>query len=250
MNRVLDDLQRGGITVNRDYLNYRRRNFDPSRPLPVIEINRDGGTNRISGLTSGESEDTVASELVSEINQSDFLSQRGRGRPTGTTLEAKVKRTKARADCINEITKCYIDEMEAKIYNNRQKTSNGFLTNLILNKWRQYGLLNCEFNKNNMVSPETIRNRFKKSKDKFALHCGTRSPLENIEELVCEILIQMGNIRQPLNVSESIKLANSLIQGSDVQQNLINFKTKQYNTTPSAATTATTRPVGSRNSWK
>ena len=85
-------------------------------------------------------------------------------------------------------------------------------------------MFQCDYNKQNVVSQATIRNRCNSCTDKFPGHRGVKSPLHSVEESICEILIEIGKIRQPLSVIESIELVNSLIKGSDVEEELIAFK--------------------------
>ena len=53
---------------------------------------------------------------------------------------------------------------------------------------------------------------------------GTASPLAKIEEAIIAICIQMGRFRQPLETNEGISLANSLIEGTEVQKGLVKFQ--------------------------
>ena len=55
-------------------------------------------------------------------------------------------------------------------------------------------------------------------------HPGTTSPLSSIEAQVVQILIQMAQIRQCLAPIEVVQLVNSLINGTQVQKDLIAFK--------------------------
>lgn len=75
-----------------------------SLPPPPESLTVDSGSSpAVSGLTTGFStEPTVESDANSKP----------RGRPIGTTIQARVDRKKLRADCINDITKCYAEELE------------------------------------------------------------------------------------------------------------------------------------------
>ena len=57
-------------------------------------------------------------------------------------------------------------------------------------------------------------------------HSGLTSPLISIEPQIVAILIQMAQIRQCLNPSEAVQLINSLIKGTQLQQDLIKWKMK------------------------
>lgn len=210
MERVLEELRvNAGVTVSRDYLYYRKCKLDAG-PVLSITVPTDHAT--VSRLSVS---DSYAS------SSDDVISTKARGRPVGTTLKAKVAKRKARSACVNEITKEYLKQLD--VAKKKKRTSPGFLTELIDNKWEEHGLNEYDGCQHSRVIKETIRNRANTCKDPFALHRGTSSPLALIEEAICEILIQMGRIRQPLSVTESINLANSLIKGSEISNTLIEF---------------------------
>jgi len=60
-----------------------------------------------------------------------------------------------------------------------------------------------------------------------APHRGAQSPLKPIEEYIISMLNQMAKMRQPLCVSEGLALANALIEGTEWEQRLRDFKTKR-----------------------
>ena len=56
--------------------------------------------------------------------------------------------------------------------------------------------------------------------------CGLYSPLCSIKPQLVKILIQMAKIWQCLTPTEAIQLINSLIDGTQVQKDLVEFKKK------------------------
>ena len=60
-----------------------------------------------------------------------------------------------------------------------------------------------------------------------APHRGAQSPLKPIEEYIIAMLNQIAKMRQPLCVSEGLALANALIEGTEWEQRLLDFKTKR-----------------------
>jgi hypothetical protein len=103
------------------------------------------------------------------------------------------------------------------------QTVGGFLQNLVTTKWKEYGLAQFD-NTKVEVSSETIWNRVKQSKNLTAFHCGAKSRLSQIENLIVDISINMGKILQTLTVRETIDLPNSFIRGKALQQKLIYWK--------------------------
>ena len=85
-----------------------------------------------------------------------------------------------------------------------------------------------------VISAHTIRQRQKRGGVVLAGQKGRQSgglisPLISIEPQIVEILIQMAQIRQCLTPAEAIQLINSLIVGTQVQEDLIKFKQKFSN---------------------
>jgi hypothetical protein len=229
MQNILKDLKKNGVEVTRDFLYYRKRDFDALKPrIDIIDVPVKQSADDLSTLS--KSNNTPPAVVIVPVEQPK---RRGRGRPKGTTLKAKAEQKKARASCINDIVKCFIDELKSVRENpETQRAANGFLTNLIITKWTEHGLFQCEYNKNLVVCSDTIRNRAYNSIDKCCSQRGVKSPLSRIEESFCDILIEMGKIRQPLSVQESVELVNSLIKGSDIEDELIAFKKRRYKNLP------------------
>ena len=73
------------------------------------------------------------------------------------------------------------------------------------------------------INMDTIRTRVKQNCLTPA-HPGTPSPLAAAEEALVQICIQMGNIRQPLTVSEGLKLINDFIDSTEIQSKLQEFQ--------------------------
>ncbi|MFN9982066.1 MAG: hypothetical protein ACK53Y_19225, partial [bacterium] len=67
-------------------------------------------------------------------------------------------------------------------------------------------------------------NEFKKNVS--ASHCGTVSPMAPVEEYIVSLMQQMAKMRQPLNVSEGLSLSNSLVEGTEWENKIVEFKTK------------------------
>ena len=76
------------------------------------------------------------------------------------------------------------------------------------------------------VSKSMIHQRTKGAAVVEVTHPGTTSPLSSIEAQVVQILIQMAQIRQCLAPIEVVQLVNSLINGTQVQKDLIALKNK------------------------
>jgi len=52
------------------------------------------------------------------------------------------------------------------------------------------------------------------------------SPLQSVEPILVELILQKAQMGQHINMKDSLHLANSLIQGSDYQKAMVIFKKK------------------------
>ena len=75
------------------------------------------------------------------------------------------------------------------------------------------------------ITPSAIRRRFyRKRIVNHHLAGGQESPLAPIEPIIVEIILQMARIRQCLTPSRALRLVNDLIDGTKIQQDLIQWK--------------------------
>jgi hypothetical protein len=73
------------------------------------------------------------------------------------------------------------------------------------------------------ILPSTIRGRLCKGRSLTPESHGVKSPVEAAEEAFFQICIQMGKIRQPLNVAEAIALMNDIIRDTPCKDILVDF---------------------------
>ena len=161
---------------------------------------------------------TPISEVVTEDSvavESDITGESRGGRPTGSTADSKVDMKTRYKKCMNEITMNYeAEKMKYKAL--KKRLPKNYLKNLIEEKKKSFAI-------NADINMDTIRTRVKQNCLTPA-HPGTPSPLAAAEEALVQICIQMVNIRQPLTVSESLKLINDLIDSTEIQSKLQEFQ--------------------------
>jgi hypothetical protein len=63
------------------------------------------------------------------------------------------------------------------------------------------------------VTKSCIRQHIQKNKFERSTTRGTISPMAPIKNYIVSLMTQMAKMRQPINVSEGLELANSLIEG-------------------------------------
>jgi uncharacterized membrane protein YheB (UPF0754 family) len=219
MKETMEELASRGITLTCNQLNYRKRlarvvGSVVVEMIPVAEV-----------LIVAADESSFTTSLDS-IGLSTKDERAKRGRPIGTTTQAKHDRDKNRINCINDIVRLYQEEKSMKS-NEGKRTSKGFLNNLISDKWQEYDLYDYGDTQSE-VSPCTIRSRLNKCINPYASHRGLQPPIEEVEDLIVDIAVQVGKICKPLSVGETMSLANFLISGSLHQLKLIEWKKRIY----------------------
>jgi hypothetical protein len=141
-----------------------------------------------------------------------------RGRPKGSTASQKSQDKVSERQCLDSI----IAKYGSKVADCKQlgkRVEKGFLSELIVAEKNK-------FNVKEEVSICTVRSRHRNGHATSAGK-GATSPLADAETALVQICIQMGKIRQPLNCTEAIQLMNNLIEGTDTQKALIEFKSRR-----------------------
>jgi len=154
------------------------------------------------------------------------------GRPKRTT-EAEKKSDAPRKQCVWQLLFTYImmNTWKACDEDSNSHVSKGSLKRLISRKKEEFGLgHDC------IIPIETIWTQVKNKN--FAVDCygGHDSPLKELEDTIVDFLIAMSHCCQPLTMSESLVLVNSLIQGTKYQRIVAEFQSKHCAGTMKATT--------------
>jgi len=94
----------------------------------------------------------------------------------------------------------------------------GVLKKLITETKKEFGLESID------ISEETICTRGKQGQTGIIKSPGHSSPLEEIENVFVEFLVQMSLYRCSLSVKEGLALINSLIEGTKYEQAMHDFQ--------------------------
>jgi hypothetical protein len=218
MTQVVADLRTSGVVTTRDHLNYLMKTWSQKSSRPPSQITVDASTN-VSTVT-GDSEPV---ELEGDTNNGEsVVDSLKRGRPAGTTMVDQRVRCKAKTDCLNEIATTFAKEKKENRILKKNAPTN-FLKELIKDKWDEYNL-----DTDQIVSCSTIRSRLTRGSH-VSNHVGCRPLLpEEIEKVVVDIVVTMSKIRHPLSVFEIVELANSVIEKTEYQQTILNWKLKHF----------------------
>ncbi len=231
---AIDALSKLGVKINRDAL-YKRveREFkrlemaevQAERMVP-IDVTVQDAITEMSSITSCEflnpandnnraSTSAVNASLTFSSATSSSAKKNCGSRPKGSNCEKKQKDKENYSACLLSICDDYATEMVAKRALNKNVESK-VLDNLIKEKKVKFGVTRD-------ISKGTIRTRIRRERHN-PKHPGVSSPLEEAEEALVVICIQMGTIRQPLSVREGVELMNSLIDGTHIQKEVVEFQ--------------------------
>jgi hypothetical protein len=211
LDYAMDSLRNCGVEITKNALKKRvTRALQSQSPQETIinVCHVSLPTSDMSSLSSPLNDD----EETLENSQSPPSAA---GRPKGSTREKKRLHSMAFRACMNAIVEVYAKEVSCKKKEGK-RVQKGYLDRLINEKKH-------EFSVEDQISKKTIHNRIKNGIISTS-HPGVKSPLQAAEQALVEICIQMGKIRQPLNVTEAIALMNNLVDRTSIQQNIIAFQ--------------------------
>ena len=160
--------------------------------------------------------------------------EEGEGEGEGTTISAKFGRPKGSTDSFAREFRARIELAKVlcvknlKAMDERRRSegrvgrlANGTLESIISSAKETYSL---PPEKN--ISVECIRTRFKRGCEAPKVNQGTPSPMLGVEPYLVELIIQLGRIRCPINVTTGLHLANSLIAGTPLADEILKWKMK------------------------
>ena len=185
--------------INRDSVNYHYRTWSKRKENDIVQ----------------ETAMIAIADAISCTNQARCDLRLKGGRPKGSTNESKKVRSDALLAATNEIALEYLEMKEGAGDNCLE---NGTLKKLIADISRKRNLPDdC------VIKCDTIRRRISRHRP-FVTQVGTVSPLARIEDAVVDIIIQMARIRQSLSPSKGLKLINDMIDGTELQEELVKWK--------------------------
>lgn len=140
------------------------------------------------------------------------------GRPKGSSAQSARVKDFHKEMLLNEIATEWQSRVQLA---GGKRMSRNKLDALIKEKKEEHELTEFE------ISKSLIRQRVIKNKPICPPHSGTESPLAPVEQYIVSLMEQMAKMRQPLNVSEGLNLANSLIEGTKWEELVVDFKLKR-----------------------
>ena len=156
--------------------------------------------------------ETLPSSSSSDAEDNDSLSRK-KGRPKGSSVQKKHDEKKRFINATNYVAETF-NEWKEKCDGKdgrAHKVPRGTLANIIKEAREKFNLP-----KSYEIKERTIRSRVNR-KHLHAVHRGKESPMTEVEELLVEIALQKDSMNQPITASEGLMLANSLIEGTELE---------------------------------
>ena len=196
--------------INKSFMKYRADQKKKKRPCCEDE--------GIPKSVEIEHNSALLSEL-SNVSNKTSNSYENVGRPNGSTAAKKESKKNKLIEAKNEITRKYAKmSREVSKKCSKGRVSKGALQKLIDDEKKKRKI-------NDEISPIAIRKRVQRnSLETRHLAGGQVSPLLKIEPAIVSIIVQMARMRQCLNPSKGLLLVNSLIRGTKIQEELIEWK--------------------------
>ena len=207
--------------INRDNVNNAVRSLMKKPPSIAPEPN-DAATNHHESppreIDNSSANQTCVSDLSSpdqsSVSTTPSLKRRKTGgRPKGSKdldIREEEKAEKARV-AIDAVAKKYFEKKQSMPVNDKgipKRIPKGFLMHEIKKAAEKYSITPTR------IKPETIKTRAKRG-NPTGKNEATTSPLADVEPLIVDYCIKMGELRQPLSKDNVIALARDLIRGTE-----------------------------------
>jgi len=141
------------------------------------------------------------------------------GRPSGSTNDAKYDMKMRREMCLDAVA-VEFNERRNVAKREGKYVKKGCLENIIKQQKAKYNLSDEV-----KVDKEAIRSRYYRGN----LHKSSKgpySPMRLVEPKLVDLIIQMSRIMRCLTVSQCLLLANDLIEGTEVEKAVVEYKKK------------------------
>jgi hypothetical protein len=198
----------GHTWMNRRHLTYQmERHLLLKDSLPKT-CNISNATDDMSTLTPGDH--------IADVNTQDASSCNIGGRPKGSTCTAKENYTLVLKKATTDASILYQKEKMAAEAEKRN-VSKGRLKQIVQQIENERGL------PPNTIPLSTIRNRILRNNVNADVE-SSLSPLKNVEPIIVEYCVRLARIGNALNKDQVISLAEDVIHGTSIANDLAKFK--------------------------
>jgi hypothetical protein len=207
----------------------RNRPLEPGTTLPPAEATsvQQDGSNNSSTLSTLTAEEAAFLERVQCCNNNPATATTRAGttsmggRPSGSTVNNKRELNAGVRLATAEAARAYKDTMDKNIEEGRSRLAKGELDSIIMKAKTKYNVHPA-----NSICKSTIQSRYKRNNLDPATSQGTPTPMAAIEPYLVEVILQVARMRRPINATAGLHLANSMIKGTKIEQQLTKWKLK------------------------
>jgi hypothetical protein len=172
--------------------------------LSALTLDTGGNSDTMPGITSSGSEDNLG------------------GRPKGSSAESKRDLKERKRLATLAATKQYQEELKKKRKQDGStaRLMHGTLATIIEKAKAFYNV------ENSTINPSTIRSRCKRNHIDPVVLQGTTSPMAAVEPYLIAVILQLAQMRCPINATMGLHLANSMIEGTVIAKAIMEKREK------------------------
>ena len=185
-------------------------------------ITRDLVNFQVQKMKNGSTPQPVLITTASTEQQPAVPVTTVRGRPTGTTVAAIRSLDKRKEKALNDVVYNYNCLKVQAQRRGDQRIGNNVLDVIIPTTLRNSNLDKeaPEF----LISHNTVRACITRHRDLSKSKTGTLSSMTAVEPFLVDLYLKKARMGQPMGMSEGLAFANSLIEGTELEEKVIQYK--------------------------
>lgn len=156
-----------------------------------------------------------------EVPPTSTPTTKAAGRPSGSTKDAKYNLKLRIRECCNAAAAEFHEQKNIAKRDGRY-VKKGCLENIIQQQKEIH-----EVPDDVVIDKEGIRSQHYRGKLEVTT-MGVESPMAEMEPKLVELIIRMSRIRRCLTPSQCLLLAKDLVEGTEIEKQVIKFKEKRY----------------------
>ena len=208
----------------RNHINKMKRDAARTPPDEDDTAAANGGGKSSSTLSSLTLDiDAVTAGGTSTTTMGGTREDNDGGRPKGSSANSKRDLKQRERLAVSYAARQYQEALKKKRKQDGSATRlmHGTLAIIIEKAKTLYNL------ENSTINPSTIRSRCKRNNINPVVSQGTSSPMAVVEPYLIAVILQLAQMRSPMNASMGLHLANSMIQGTDIAKAIMAKRAKR-----------------------
>lgn len=195
-------------------------------PVSTVDVRLSGcdgsTTSSMSMLTMEEWTNQSTSGPTINNNQGSVRTNKG-GRPKGTKNDSAEQLKRCISDAVTEATMMYNEEVKESKQKG-VKMPDGKLKEIIKKAGRSNGLTSPETIE--YIKPGTVRSRLSRG-NLFGMQISNQSPMRHVEGVLVRFCVMLNRMAVTIDSGTFIELANDIIRGTNVEEQMKQWKGKR-----------------------